>query len=138
MRYIWFLYEEYFGDNFLKKLVLGPSFAYLRRWDIRSSRRVGYFLAISKTVADRIARIYNREAEVIYPPVDYGFFHPAESSGDFFLIVSALVPYKRVEPGDNRLQPIGVAVEDCRDRTFSRAVEREGRPADPVSRAAGR
>ncbi len=84
MRYIWFLYEEYFGDNFLKKLVLGPSFAYLRRWDIRSSRRVGYFLAISKTVADRIARIYNREAEVIYPPVDTDFSIRPRAPETFF------------------------------------------------------
>ncbi|MDP8214319.1 MAG: glycosyltransferase [Candidatus Euphemobacter frigidus] len=111
MRYIWFLYEEYFGDNFLKKLVLGPSFAYLRRWDIRSSRRVGYFLAISKTVADRIARIYNREAEVIYPPVDTDFFHPAESSGDFFLIVSALVPYKRVDRAITAFNRLGLPLK---------------------------
>lgn len=97
MRYIWFLYREYFGNNPLKKLALGPCLAYLRRWDVRSSRRVDRFLAISKNVAGRINRIYSREAEVIYPPVDIDFFRPGESSGNYFLIVSALVPYKKVD-----------------------------------------
>ncbi|MFH1039353.1 MAG: glycosyltransferase [PVC group bacterium] len=97
MRYVWFLYEDYFGPGLLKKLLLRPMFAYLRRWDVRSSDRVGRFLAISKNVAGRIDRIYNRQAEVIYPPVDTDFFHPGPSSGDFFLIVSALVPYKKVD-----------------------------------------
>jgi len=97
MRYIWFLYREYFGDNFFKKLLLSPCFSYLRRWDIRSSRRVGKFLAISNVVAERIKRIYNREAEIIYPPVDTEFFRPGGEIGDYFLIVSALVPYKELD-----------------------------------------
>jgi glycosyltransferase involved in cell wall biosynthesis len=97
MRYIWFLYREYFGDNSIKKLLLNPCFSYLRRWDIKSSRRVGEFLAISNVVAERIGRIYNRKAEIIYPPVDTDFFRPGGDIGDYFLIVSALVPYKELD-----------------------------------------
>lgn len=97
MRYIWFLYREYFGDNWLKKLFLQPCFAYLRRWDIQSSKRVGKFLAISNIVAERISQIYNREAEIIYPPVDTDFFQPGGKVEDYFLIVSALVPYKELD-----------------------------------------
>ncbi|MEA1928340.1 MAG: glycosyltransferase [Candidatus Auribacterota bacterium] len=97
MRYIWFLYREYFGNNYLKRLLLSPFFSYLRRWDVRSSQRVGKFLAISNVVAQRIRQIYNREAEIIFPPVDTEFFRPGGKPGDYFLIVSALVPYKKLE-----------------------------------------
>ncbi len=96
MRYLWFFSRDYFGSGPLRKLLLKPVFAYLRRWDLRSAARVGRFLAISKTVADRIDRVYNREAGVIYPPVDTEFFTPGSPEGDYFLIVSALVPYKRI------------------------------------------
>lgn len=96
MRYLWFLYGDYFGTGKFKKLLLGPIFAYLRRWDLSSSDRVDRFLAISNTVAGRIAEVYHREAGVIYPPVDTDYFTPGVPSGDFFLIVAALVPYKKI------------------------------------------
>lgn len=96
MRYLWFFYEDYFGSGAAKKLLLKPLFAYLRRWDLRSSDRVGRFLAISKTVATRVARVYNRKAGIIYPPVDTDYFIPGVPGGDYFLIVSALVPYKKI------------------------------------------
>jgi glycosyltransferase involved in cell wall biosynthesis len=97
MRYVWVFQEEYFGQNRLKKLALAPILAGLRRWDKRSCDRVDHFVAISRTVANRIARFYGRESTVIYPPVDTDFFLPVERGGDFFLIVSALVPYKRID-----------------------------------------
>ena len=108
MRYIWFLYREYFGDNFFKKLLLNPCFSYLRRWDIRSSGRVGEFLAISNVVAERINQIYNREAEIIYPPVDTDFFRPGGEIGDYFLIVSALVPYKKLDLAIGAFSKLGL------------------------------
>jgi len=97
MRYVWIFQEEYFGGSALKKLLLQPILTELNRWDRRSCDRVNHFVAISRTVADRIARFYGRESKVIYPPVDTDFFVPAEREGDFFLVVSALVPYKRVD-----------------------------------------
>ncbi len=97
MRYVWVFQEEYFGGNRMRKVALAPIFAALKWWDKRSCNRVDDFLAISRTVAERIETFYGRKAEVIYPPVDTDFFVPGGKEEDFYLIVSALVPYKRVD-----------------------------------------
>lgn len=97
MRYVWVFQEEYFGRNAVKKAVLRPVLGWLRRWDKRTSPRVHHFVAISRTVAERIAQFYGRTSTVIHPPVDTRFFVPDGRQQDFFLIVSALVPYKRVD-----------------------------------------
>jgi glycosyltransferase involved in cell wall biosynthesis len=97
MRYVWVFQEEYFGRSWLRRLLLAPILVGLRRWDRGSCKRVDHFVAISRTVANRIAQFYGRESTVIYPPVDTDFFVPAEQEGDSFLIVSALVPYKRID-----------------------------------------
>ncbi len=73
----------------------------LRRWDVRSTRRVQGLIANSRFVAGRIRRFWAREVDaVVYPPVDTGRFVPAAEGPapeGYALIVSALVPYKRVE-----------------------------------------
>jgi glycosyltransferase involved in cell wall biosynthesis len=70
----------------------------VREWDRRSSERVTHFVAISRTVAERIRECYGRESVVIYPPVDTTFFHPADvPRDDYYLCASALVPYKRID-----------------------------------------
>jgi len=100
MRYIWDLYDDYFGARAprLARVAMPAIAAALRRWDRRTSRRVDRFVAISHFVADRIRRVWNRDANVIYPPVDVGRFTIAEDGpGDYYLVVSALVPYKRVD-----------------------------------------
>lgn len=111
MRYIWFFYGEYFGQSQFIKILLGPIFAYLRRWDVISSRRVDRFYAISKNVARRIAQLYNIHAEVIYPPVNTDFFVPAGGDEDFFLVVSALVPYKRVDLAISAFNRLGLPLK---------------------------
>lgn len=98
MRYIWEMYPHYLGSsrNPLKRL-LGPIIAScLRTWDVASCNRVDYFIANSQNVRRRIWRHYRRDAEVIHPPVDTDLFQPASNVGDYFLIVTALVPYKQV------------------------------------------
>lgn len=97
MRYVWVFQEEYFGGNRMRRVALAPIFAGLKLWDRRSCDRVNHFVAISGTVAKRIARFYRRKAEVIYPPVDTDFFVPGGKEADFYLVVSALVPYKRID-----------------------------------------
>lgn len=98
MRYAWTFYEEYFGTNPVKKLFLKPTLAGLRRWDRRVSDRVDLFVAISEHVRERIERCYGREAEVVYPPVDTERCTPGtDGPDDFDLIVSALVPYKKID-----------------------------------------
>ena len=70
----------------------------MARWDRATASRAHRYVAISHYVAGRIRRYYNREATVVYPPVDTSFFHPDSASPErFALIVSALVPYKRIE-----------------------------------------
>ena len=100
MRYIWDQYESYFGkgrapwpQRLAMRMMLGP----LRRWDLGTARKVDYFIAISRNVQERIKRIYRRESLVIYPPVDVGRFSLSGRDDGYFLVVSALVPYKRVD-----------------------------------------
>lgn len=70
----------------------------MREWDRRSAECVTHFVAISQTVAARIRECYGRESQVIYPPVDTDFYTPADvPRDDSYLVVSALVPYKRVD-----------------------------------------
>lgn len=94
MRYVWEFSRDYFG---LKALMLRPFLAQLRRWDVRTAVRPDFFWAISQNVAGRIKKYYNRDSLVVYPPVDTDFFVPQEKDENFYLIVSALVPYKRID-----------------------------------------
>jgi glycosyltransferase involved in cell wall biosynthesis len=71
--------------------------SYLQQWDVRSATRVDYFIANSKNVAAKIKNLYGRNATVIYPPVDVEKFNLHPDVHTYYLIVSALVPYKRVE-----------------------------------------
>lgn len=96
MRYPIF-FQAYFGRNPIKASLLRPVLDRLRRWDRRASDRVDQFVAISRHVQERIRRFYDRDAEVVYPPVDTAWFTPAgERKAAFDLIVSALVPYKAI------------------------------------------
>lgn len=100
MRYAWTLQDEYFGARSAKQFVARPLLAALRDWDRRVSDRVDRFVGISRHVCNRIQRYYGRDADLVYPPVDTDFYTPGgagQRTGDFDLIVSALVPYKRVD-----------------------------------------
>jgi glycosyltransferase involved in cell wall biosynthesis len=101
IRYVWDMYDIYFGKDssagWLVKLVMPAVAAQLRRWDIRSTRGVDYLLADSENVRRRILRYYQREAEVIPVPVDTTQFDLTFKPQDYYLIVSALAPYKRID-----------------------------------------
>jgi glycosyltransferase involved in cell wall biosynthesis len=99
MRYAWTFYEEYFGSNPVKKALLKPVLKKLRRWDHDNSARVDRFVAISQHVKRRIEKFYGRDADVVYPPVDTERCTPGPDSEHqgYDLVVSALVPYKRVD-----------------------------------------
>jgi len=99
MRYAWDQYYSYFGKNKgFKGRYIRKQISRLRQWDVTSSERVDHFIANSNFVKERIRRYYRRDSEVIHPPVDTGYFTPgSESSGDYFITVSALVPYKKVD-----------------------------------------
>lgn len=100
MRYAWDLFHYYFGKGKIspfKRLIVTPIISYLRVWDVTSSSRVHSFATDSKYVAQRIKKYYGRDAHVIYAPVDTDYFVPGDGRGDYFLIVSALVPYKKID-----------------------------------------
>jgi len=100
MRYIWDQYDEYFAPGRASPAVraaMNVARGPLQRWDLRTARNPHRFVAISENVRERIARIYGRPSDLIYPPVDAARFVPATGPGEYALVVSALVPYKRVD-----------------------------------------
>lgn len=100
VRYAWNQYFVYFSPDklgFFSRRLVPPVIHRLRQWDVTSTSRVDHFLANSKTVAQRIYRYYRRKADIVYPPVDTELFQPDNHQGDYYLIVSALVPYKKIE-----------------------------------------
>jgi glycosyltransferase involved in cell wall biosynthesis len=96
MRYAWDQYYSYFAAaGFWKRKVIEREISRLRIWDVSSSARVDHFIANSDHVRKRIEKYYRRDAVIIHPPVATDFFQPAaRPSRDYFLMVSALVPYK--------------------------------------------
>lgn len=107
MRYAWHMKESYFRRGAfgrLKAAAVDVLLSRIREWDKRTSERVTHFIAISNTVKDRIAECYSRESVVIYPPADTDFYTPSKDTReDYYLVVSALAPYKRFD----------LAVEAC-------------------------
>jgi len=127
MRYVWDLSSDYFGPGHgLAARTLGPPLAAaLRRWD-RKTAGVHRFVAISRHIADRIRRAYDRAADVIYPPVDVQRFETADGADDYYLVVGALVPYKRIDLAvaaanrlGRRLLVVGTGPEDARLRALA-------------------
>lgn len=104
-RFLYELFDEYVKryPPWLKKVIWRQK-EKLRAWDQATAGRPDHYIAISRHVANRIKDYYGREAEVIYPPVDTDYFTPAESAigppdktSDYFLVVSRLTPYKRID-----------------------------------------
>jgi glycosyltransferase involved in cell wall biosynthesis len=96
-RYLWDLYEEHVKGRAFRPL-LALVARRLRAQDSRAARRVDRFIAISQEVAGRIRRNYGRDSQVIYPPVDVERVVPdGKNPEDFYLVVSRLVPYKRID-----------------------------------------
>ena len=77
--------------------VLPHLLSWLRTWDVTTAQRVDAFAVISRSVAQRVAKYYRRSATIIHPPVDTCLYQPADSHDDFFLVVSRLIPYKRID-----------------------------------------
>jgi glycosyltransferase involved in cell wall biosynthesis len=98
MRYAWDLSHRYLQDLApLQKAIARSTLHRLRNWDIASLNRVDHFIAISHYIARRIKKIYGRDSEVIYPPVDVEKIPYEEVKEDFYLTVSRLVPYKKID-----------------------------------------
>ena len=103
MRYAWDQFDAYFGPaqvGQVRSRLIKPVMDRLAGWDARTAHRVNRFLSNSQYVAGRIRRYYNRGSTVVYPPVDTEYYRPdpgRATSGTGALVVSALVPYKRLD-----------------------------------------
>lgn len=158
MRYAWHLRDQYLPPTASRwpaprrfaRAVQHRLLDRLRQWDRQSSRRVTHFVAISRTVADRIRQCYGRQSTIVYPPVDTDFYTPAYQAAppgpahraaggathwprreDFYLVVSALVPYKRIDlaiaacrQSRRRLTIIGSGPEAARLARLARGDQR--------------
>jgi glycosyltransferase involved in cell wall biosynthesis len=95
MRYAWDSADEYLQGFKGKAAKLFIN--YLRKWDLKSSQNPHYIIGISEHIARKIKRIYNRNADVIYPPVDVHLFPLELAKEDYYLAASRLVPYKKID-----------------------------------------
>jgi glycosyltransferase involved in cell wall biosynthesis len=100
IRYAWdgsHRYVREFSSNVWFQKFAPSAISYVRMWDYAASQRVHRYITLSQYVAKRIQKYYGRTARVVYPPVDVQRFHPAATRGDYYVIVSRLVPYKRID-----------------------------------------
>lgn len=100
MRYVWDRYDDYFGAGRASlpvRAAMAMAAPRLRAWDRRTASRPDAFVANSAYVRERIRRYYGREAAVVHPPVDVDRFRPAPERDDVYVVLGALVPYKRVD-----------------------------------------
>ncbi|MHB1295443.1 MAG: glycosyltransferase [Anaerolineae bacterium] len=126
-RFLWSYhsYVEREGLGRLARLGLPPFLKGLRQWDRAAADRVDRFVAISRTVQRRISKHYQRDAEIIYPPVRMASALASEPPDDHFLIVSRLVPYKRIDLAVQAFNTLGLPlriVGDGRDRAALQAM----------------
>lgn len=129
MRFAWqsHAYASQERIPYLARLLLPHILTWLRTWDAASSQRVDSFAAISRTVAMRIAKYYRREATVLYPPVNTEHYQPHAKQGDYFLVVSRLIPYKRID----------LAVRSCTELELPLKVVGVGRDLSRLKEIAG-
>lgn len=101
IRYAWDLQHQYLRESglnvglkgLLAKLILHK----IRQWDYRTANGVDHFIANSRFIARRIKKVYGRDSDVIYPPVDVERFNICSEKDDFYFTASRLVPYKRID-----------------------------------------
>jgi glycosyltransferase involved in cell wall biosynthesis len=127
-RYVW-QFESYAARENLSAMVrvlLRPLIGWLRRWDYRVAQSASlHFVAISTGIRQRIRQYYGRSSEIIYPPVALDRFNPVNDVEDYYLIVSRLVPYKRIDLAVRAFTKLGlplVVAGDGRDRAALEAM----------------
>lgn len=101
IRYAWDLQQQYLQEanltHGIKGWIAKAILHYIRLWDYRTAHGVDHFIANSKFIARRIKKVYGREADVVYPPVDVDAYELCEEKEDFYLTASRMVPYKKVK-----------------------------------------
>lgn len=132
MRYAWEFSHEYagkmVGGKGLKSKVLGYFLTAMRIWDLATAKRVDYFIANSENVARRIWKHYKRESVVIHPPVRCKLFQISDVDEDYFLVVSRLQEYKRID----------LAIEVCNELNLPLVVIGDGPDREKLEKIANK
>jgi glycosyltransferase involved in cell wall biosynthesis len=126
-RFLWdyHSYVHHEDINSVARALLTPFLYILRLWDRAAADRVDHFVAISETVRQRVRKFYRREAAVIHPPVEVHRFQVHEKHDDYFLIVSRLIPYKRIDLAVRAFNVLGLPLKiigEGRDRLRLQAM----------------
>lgn len=128
MRYLWDQYHTYRGNaSRITRLFMSLTMPLLRAWDVASAAHVDHFIANSSFIARRIRKVYRRDSEIIFPPVDLDAFSIAVApTRDFYFYIGQLVPYKRVDLAvaactrmGRRLVIVGTGSEETRLRAMA-------------------
>lgn len=131
-RYLWSGYEEYFKNKTFRFLTK-PIVFLLRNWDKKASKRPDHIIAISNEVSKRVKEYYGREVSIIYPPVDTKFKKTGKTKkskikdNSYFLIVSRLVPYKKIE----------IAIKACNELNLPLKIIGTGSSYKKLKKVAG-
>jgi glycosyltransferase involved in cell wall biosynthesis len=126
MRYVWDQHDAYFGADapWMGRIGMALWRRYLQRWDVRSSDRVDHFVANSGNVAAKIKTLYGRGASVIHPPVDVERFTLKNKRREYYLIVSALVPYKKLDLAIEAFNALKLPLKIAGDGPLRRSLQR--------------
>ncbi len=129
MRYGWEFYHEYVDKkNGPARFFISCMMKKIRIWDRLSADRVDLFIANSKNVARRIRKHYRRDSYVIYPPVRTSMFQKSEDGGQFYLAVSRLVPYKRIDLVVDAFTELGLPLKVIGDGSEYAAIAAKAGP----------
>ncbi len=130
MRYIWDQHAVYFSADSAWWTRAGMALwrRYLQQWDVRSSERVDVFVANSRNIAGKIKNLYGRDAAVIHPPIDIARFFISKNPASFYLIVSALVPYKRIDIAIEAFNELQLPLKIAGDGPVRKRLEKMAKP----------
>jgi glycosyltransferase involved in cell wall biosynthesis len=130
MRFAWdydrYVAREQFGA--LARTALPPVVAWLKAWDLKTAGRPTRYIANSTVVKERILRHYGLESEVIFPPVEVDRYHPSDVDEPYFLVVSRLAPYKRIDLAVEAFNRLGLPLVVIGDGPDRPVLERLARP----------
>jgi glycosyltransferase involved in cell wall biosynthesis len=132
MRYAWSLYHQYLNQanltRGLKSWLARVILHYVRLWDYHAAQRVDHFIANSAWTASNVWRAYRREADVIYPPVSVDDFEPASQKSDYYITISRLVPYKRIDIIVEAFNHLGLPMMVIGDGPDLKRLKRKANP----------
>jgi len=131
MRYVWDAWHSYLAGQRASGLVKGVAINilhHLRIWDRLGVSRVDYFIANSKYVGQRIRKFYRRESQVIYPPVDTDKIQPSRDNEGYFIVISRLSQYKRVDLALQACQELGLPLVIIGTGEMERELRRQKAP----------